>query len=150
MSSGFRLAARLKSYPYSPVRPARQMPDKSGLPSAVRGAGAERFGLPSGKRGTPGVGWLIHCCAIAGADNAHTSSAAAIPMSRAFIVSLRLMASIEVIYTRNDAEGSKNRDGRTANPEIMRRKIAAVFRRCLYADTLSRRHSAGPRYQGTL
>jgi hypothetical protein len=30
-------------------------PDKSGLPSAVLGAGAARFGLPSGSRGTPGV-----------------------------------------------------------------------------------------------
>ena len=32
------------------------MPDKSGFPSAVRGAGASRFGLPSGVCGTPGVG----------------------------------------------------------------------------------------------
>ena len=32
------------------------MPDKSGFPSAVRGAGADRLGLPSGVRGTPGVG----------------------------------------------------------------------------------------------
>ena len=33
-----------------------QMPDRSGLPSDVRGAGADRLGLPSGSRGTPGVG----------------------------------------------------------------------------------------------
>src|SRR6188474_3824875 len=38
-----------------------QIPERSGLPSAVRGAGAERFGRPSGKRGIPGVGYLIHC-----------------------------------------------------------------------------------------
>jgi hypothetical protein len=31
-------------------------PEKSGLPPAVRGAGAARFGLPSGVRGIPGVG----------------------------------------------------------------------------------------------
>src|SRR5947207_13979980 len=38
-----------------------QSPVMSGLPSAVFGAGADRFGLPSGVRGIPGVGYLIHC-----------------------------------------------------------------------------------------
>jgi hypothetical protein len=33
-----------------------QTPDRSGLPSAVRGGGAVRFGLPSLVRGMPGVG----------------------------------------------------------------------------------------------
>ena len=32
------------------------IPERSVFPSAVRGAGAERFGLPSGVRGTSGVG----------------------------------------------------------------------------------------------
>jgi hypothetical protein len=36
------------SQPYIPLR--------SGLPSAARGAGADMSGLPSGVRGTPGVG----------------------------------------------------------------------------------------------
>ena len=37
-----------------PPPPARiQMPEKSTLPSAVRGVGASRFGLPSAVRGTP-------------------------------------------------------------------------------------------------
>ena len=31
-------------------------PERSGLPSGVRGAGAARFGLPSAVRGIPGVG----------------------------------------------------------------------------------------------
>ena len=31
-----------------------QTPDRSGFPSAARGAGAVRFGLPSGDRGIPG------------------------------------------------------------------------------------------------
>src|SRR6516162_6164078 len=35
---------------------ATQIPDRSGLPSAVFGAGAESFGFPSGVRGIPGVG----------------------------------------------------------------------------------------------
>src|SRR3954464_9607483 len=50
------------------------MPDRSGLPSAVRGADAAKFGRPSGRRGTPGVLKAIHC-AVTGTDNA-TSRAA--------------------------------------------------------------------------
>src|SRR5262245_25476580 len=38
-----------------------QRPVRSGLPSAVRGAGAARFGLRSGVRGMPGAGYFIHC-----------------------------------------------------------------------------------------
>src|SRR5437879_4226379 len=34
----------------------------SGLPSALFGAGAERLGLPSGRRGMPVIGWR-HCAA---------------------------------------------------------------------------------------
>src|SRR6187200_991375 len=45
-----------------PPPPARiQIPEKSTLPSAVRGVGASRFGLPSARRGTPGVGYDGHC-----------------------------------------------------------------------------------------
>ena len=36
------------------------MPEKSGLPSAVRGAGALRFGFPFANRGTPAVGYFSH------------------------------------------------------------------------------------------
>src|SRR5580658_3234773 len=38
-----------------------QMPDRSGWPLALRGAGADRFGLPFGSRGTPAVGYSCHC-----------------------------------------------------------------------------------------
>ena len=38
------------------VLSACQIPERSGLPSAVLGAGAVRLGLPFGRRGTPGVG----------------------------------------------------------------------------------------------
>src|ERR1044071_3733301 len=41
--------------------PVSHMPEKSGLPSAVRGAAAARFGLPSANRGTPAVGYFSHC-----------------------------------------------------------------------------------------
>src|SRR6266853_3085914 len=40
---------------------AAQTPDRSGLPSAVRGAVAERSTLPSAVRGMPGVGRFGHC-----------------------------------------------------------------------------------------
>ena len=38
-----------------------QTPDKSGLPFAPRGVGAERLGLPSFVRGMPAAGWFSHC-----------------------------------------------------------------------------------------
>src|SRR5262249_37078878 len=37
------------------------MPERSGLPLAVRGAGEDRFGLPSEVFGTLGVGYPSHC-----------------------------------------------------------------------------------------
>src|SRR6266850_5982741 len=40
-----------------------QTPVRSGLPSAVRGAGAAMLGAPSGRRGVPGAGYLSHCAA---------------------------------------------------------------------------------------
>src|ERR1700688_1114757 len=41
--------------------PRIQIPDRSGLPSAVCGAGAVRSGLPSGVLGTPAVPYGGHC-----------------------------------------------------------------------------------------
>jgi hypothetical protein len=38
-----------------------QLPARSGLPSAVRGAGASRLTAPSAVRGTPLVGYFGHC-----------------------------------------------------------------------------------------
>src|SRR4030095_17253477 len=52
----------------SACRRGAQIPERSGLPSAARGAGAARFGVPSGRCGTPAVGYLIHC-AGAGTDS---------------------------------------------------------------------------------
>src|SRR5215208_3722308 len=40
---------------------ASHTPEKSGLPSALRGAAAARFGLPSAVRGTAGFGYVNHC-----------------------------------------------------------------------------------------
>jgi hypothetical protein len=49
----------------APVRreldsPVIQIPDKSGLPSASRGAAADMSTPPSAFRGTPAVGFFIH------------------------------------------------------------------------------------------
>src|SRR5262245_42216742 len=48
----------VKSVSYFGV--ACQSPDRSGLPSCVRGAAAEKFGLPSTLRGMPAVGCVNH------------------------------------------------------------------------------------------
>ena len=39
-------------------------PERSGLPSAARGAFAARSTLPFGSRGTPGSGWFNHCARV--------------------------------------------------------------------------------------
>ena len=52
-----------------------QNPDRSGLPSGVRGAGAVRIGLPSAVRGIPGVG-LSHWAATGQPTNQHITIAA--------------------------------------------------------------------------
>src|SRR6516165_653218 len=55
-----------------------QIPERSGWPSRVRGAGAFRLGFPSAVRGMFGVGYPIHCAA-AESDTAlaHARTAAA-------------------------------------------------------------------------
>src|SRR5262249_46451520 len=47
-------------------------PERSGLPSADRGAGAERLGLPSGVLGTPPVGRAGHCAVSGDSDAERT------------------------------------------------------------------------------
>src|SRR5689334_14858462 len=58
MSAGASSAVIFAPMPIS--TPSRQSPERSGLPSEALGAGAVRFGLPSGVRGMPGVGWSSH------------------------------------------------------------------------------------------
>src|SRR5204862_2773725 len=66
--------------------PVSQIPEKSGLPSAVRGAGADRSTIPSAFRGTPAVGYFNHCAALSVdahvSPNAATTAAAEWPESR--------------------------------------------------------------------
>src|SRR6476659_4226616 len=53
-----------------------QMPEKTGLPSALRGAGAARSTAPVFVRGTPAVGYVTHC-ASSGSTAAITTAATA-------------------------------------------------------------------------
>src|SRR5260370_42049497 len=107
MSLGLRSAAIFRRYGLF-IGP-RQMPDRSTLPSAVRGTGADRFGLPSGVRGMPGVLIVSHCAAK-GADskNAKVVTAAAAGNSLAFIQSLLFrdyIASFQVAVHYNGQSG---------------------------------------------
>src|ERR1700720_1687762 len=68
ISSGLRSAVMLAPYLAEILS---HTPERSGFPSAVRGAGAVRFGLPPEVRGMPGVGRFSHCAfkKVTGADN---------------------------------------------------------------------------------
>src|SRR5205814_4189614 len=63
------------------------IPAKSGLPSAVLGAGASRFGVPLVLRGAPAVGYFSHC-ANTGVEIAQNSAAPArvMPLERRFLI----------------------------------------------------------------
>src|SRR2546421_11371382 len=63
MLSTFRFAAKFAGCP-SYVLSGLQSPDRSGLPSGSRGAGAERFGLASDVGGILAGGTLIHCAIV--------------------------------------------------------------------------------------
>src|SRR5712691_3613137 len=52
-----------------------QVPERSGLPSAARGAGAERLGWPLGVLGTLGVGYFNHWAPKGRASGAEIANA---------------------------------------------------------------------------
>src|SRR6266436_6417315 len=81
--------------PYTVIG-ARQMPDRSGLPSGVRGRGAERSALPSGVRGMPGLLKLRHC-AGAGAHSKSVKAARATAAGNSFFFIRRLL--VGSVYT---------------------------------------------------
>src|ERR1700674_4352685 len=87
MSSALRSAARFTAY-LLPL--GSQIPDRSGWPSGVRGAGADRFGLPSGPRGIERAGTFTHCAYPGVQIKSRIATDAAIPsellrLSRVFI-----------------------------------------------------------------
>src|SRR2546428_11027587 len=65
------------------------MPDRSGFPSAVRGVGAVRFGLPSRVRGTLGSRGFAHW---AGAGDAMKRRIPAQPRTRRKVMASRIHA----------------------------------------------------------
>src|SRR6185503_18577168 len=61
-------APRPRPPPPPPPKRISQMPEKSTLPSGVRGVGPSRTGFPSAVRGIPGVGYDGHCAPSDGAS----------------------------------------------------------------------------------
>src|SRR5215467_8360667 len=92
-----------------------QTPDRSGLPSSVRGAGAERSTAPLFVRGTFAVGYLTHCAPSVTAI-ASTSAAATI---------VRLMCRI-LDETPVHHEGTNTHEGH----EYLFEKTNRVLRAC--------------------
>src|SRR5262244_893878 len=95
-SPGLKSAAKLKTYLIE-FFGSPQTPDKSGLPAAVRGAGAVRFGLPSAVRGTGSTGTCCHWAAIGQHIPRHRTEV--VRMLRAFTdstsrIALRLMETL--------------------------------------------------------
>jgi len=74
------------------------MPDRSGFPSAARGAGAVRFGLPSAVRGTLGSRGFAHW---AGAGEAVRSSRIPEqPKTRRNVMASSIHGTIQVVFMR--------------------------------------------------
>src|SRR5688572_27168338 len=78
-TGGAPAGAAAGAIPRPPVDAPLQTPEKSGLPSAVRGAGAARSGSPLGSFGTPAAGITSHC---AERDAARTPRVASTPAAR--------------------------------------------------------------------
>src|SRR2546426_12287743 len=76
--------------------PGIQSPDRTGLPSAVFGTGAERFGFPSGVRGMPAVGYFTHCAAASAVMRNDATM-----IGRAFMAIL-LFCSVLYCYTKKN------------------------------------------------
>jgi hypothetical protein len=83
---------------------ALQNPDKSGLPSVVRGAAAFRFGLPSGVRGVPESGIEHHCAAAvpAIAQFNDASATTALPLAGIREIHHRLPSTCFWNYTHDE------------------------------------------------
>src|SRR6266851_7373998 len=108
------LGATIPSIP--PATPAgsgcdTQIPERSGLPSGVRGTGADRFGRPSAVRGIFGLGSLGHC-APAGSDVATTTIAIADNIAR--FRQLVLIAVIDTVLMFTALRGGSACSGRAA------------------------------------
>src|SRR5437867_1309797 len=96
MSSTFRLAAKFCGWP-SYVFSGLQIPDRSGLPSGNRGAGADRFGAPSVVRGTLAAGTFVHCAC----RGSHTRTRT-VTMKEAIMTFMHSPPNVTIITTLRD------------------------------------------------
>src|SRR5512140_3311176 len=71
-------------------------PEKSGLPSFVRGVGAERSGLPFASRGMPAVGYVIHwaCTETAAVASAISHPTMVLLSDKMFVILVVLVADV--------------------------------------------------------
>src|SRR5439155_7795216 len=77
-----------------------QLPDRSSLPSGVRGVGASTSTRPCASRGTPGAGYFGHC---AGSDTEHPITIMATPEIALLTWTLRLLRVKPRIYGARQA-----------------------------------------------
>src|ERR1700681_1642031 len=104
-SSGFRSAAMLFRYfggtsPLpAPAAGSHQIPERSGFPSAARGAGAERFGLPSALRGMLGALTFSHCAKAGAGEREKIPAKAAVKLNLIqFVAFIRLPRMLAAAY----------------------------------------------------
>src|SRR5688572_12805784 len=69
-------------------------PERSGLPSGDLGAGAARFGLPSGKRGMPGVGVFNHCACADTVTSNTAATATSFPVLRSAMAASHVRGNV--------------------------------------------------------
>src|SRR5687768_17493827 len=104
--------------PPPPPKLRFQTPEKSTLPSTVRGAGPSRRGLPSAVRGTPGVGYDGHCAAISD-DTAMTPAATMATRAPQLLTpDLPLLISTSVQVSRNSSRIARDVRRAPCNVEL--------------------------------
>src|SRR5207247_2250608 len=115
-----------------PPRPAggwrsarSQLPERSGLPSSVRGVGASTSTRPFASRGTPGAGYFGHC---AGSETEHPITIMATQEIALLTWTLRLLrVKPRISGARQVFERSCAAKRDEASP--FRRRIARLLRR---------------------
>src|SRR5215470_6041048 len=99
-----------------------------GLPSASRGAGADKSGLPSGSRGMPTDRTFSHC-ALAGALTHANKSA--ISIRRLFISITAFHMSVDLPDARSIVPvrrpGNENPQHENPQPRILNRRLSPVL-----------------------
>ena len=100
------------------------MPEKSGLPSAVRGVGASMSALPLSSRGIPASGYFGHCALI---DTEQATMMAIAPMNaESALFTLKLSSDRVAVFDKPTA-AANGRAGRV--PMLIRQQWPdAIYR----------------------